>query len=389
MNQTRLKLLMAATGLLVSLVMVAGGTFAWFTISQKAEVTGISVTMEATGEEYPFELSLDYGEKGSQATWTTELFVDSKLTGKGPMRPISTADMVHWYLPEYAADGAVASFYEVALEDVANRQEELTSYLVYFDLWVRTRDQDSTYALKLNNPNKNNDGSLHVEQQETVYGTYALWLPQRGADGKFANPMEANDAMACLRIGFQMLEEDENGVETVANSLIFEPNADMRSDFTKYTSSGGVTAANGLGNLEYIASGNAHVTVGDYATKFHQNVTYPTSVPKWQPPVDGNSEPTYTMTPQNTFQQKKSEWDTTKLAALTESQTVDSRCIKTLGAFVGDGDSPEMAQINKENVQKVRIFLWLEGQDIDCWNQIAGGGIFANLEFRGDEVPQS
>lgn len=374
MNQNRLKLLMAATGLLVSLVMVAGGTFAWFTISQKAEVTGISITMEATGEEYPFELSLD-GEN-----WTTELFVDSQLTGKGPLRPISTADMVHWYLPEYDARGSVADFHEVALEDVANREEELISYLVYFDLWVRTRDQDTTYALKLNNPGIKN-GQLHVEDQETVYGTYALWLPERDAEGKYVNPKTTNDAMACLRIGFQMLEEQEDGTEQVTGSFIFEPNADLRSDFSQYQSASGESLENKLGDVTYV---KGSFSVQEYGNEFANEKIYGTSVPTWKAPTEEGGEATYTMTPQITFRQRKSEWDTTKLAALDANQTVDSRCIKKLGAFVED--SPAMADINIEAPQKMRVFLWLEGQDIDCWNQIAGGGIFANLEFRGDEV---
>ena len=37
-------------------------------------------------------------------------------------------------------------------------------------------------------------------------------------------------------------------------------------------------------------------------------------------------------------------------------------------------------------ITKARIYMWIEGQDIDCWNQIADGNIYVNLEFMGRPV---
>ena len=37
-------------------------------------------------------------------------------------------------------------------------------------------------------------------------------------------------------------------------------------------------------------------------------------------------------------------------------------------------------------ITKMRVYMWIEGQDVDCWNQIASGRVYANLEFYGREI---
>jgi len=82
------------------------------------------------------------------------------------------------------------------------------------------------------------------------------------------------------------------------------------------------------------------------------------------------------------------------LAALNGAKPT-SRAIGNIGDFcsvdLGTGEltpvattsREAMTTVHHETIQKMRIFIWIEGQDIDCWNQIAGGNIYANLEFMG------
>lgn len=44
----------------------------------------------------------------------------------------------------------------------------------------------------------------------------------------------------------------------------------------------------------------------------------------------------------------------------------------------------KLTTLYKDKPQKVRLYFWLEGQDIDCWNDIADTDFLVNLEFAGD-----
>lgn len=386
MKQLKLKLLMAGVSLVLALTMISVGTFAWYTISRKAQVSGISITLEDDGKNFPFELSLD------GTNWTTELHVDSRF---GVLRPISTYDGVHWYLPNYSSVGSVNGFREVRLQDVSNRVsapgvEETGNYLNYFDIWIRTRDPDTGYALKLNNPNKTGSG-YHVEDFETVYGTYVLWAPQ-WSGGRYVNPTSTNDAMASLRVGFGILDDQDN----MTKFVIYEPNADLRSHFLDggFEPAAGSGTKEELGTLDYLGQGTSGGTkVGSYDTGRLDNTFYSTQVPQFTAGTDGG-EDSYTMVDQPTLRQKASSWNTDKIAALTTEGSLNSRCIRTIGDFVNSSGQvvaysqlESMAVITEGTPQKIRVFIWIEGQDVDCWNQISDGSIFANFEFRGDPVP--
>ena len=43
----------------------------------------------------------------------------------------------------------------------------------------------------------------------------------------------------------------------------------------------------------------------------------------------------------------------------------------------------EFTTVSYNSIQKMRIYVWIEGQDVDCWNHIADGNLYLNLEFMG------
>ena len=45
--------------------------------------------------------------------------------------------------------------------------------------------------------------------------------------------------------------------------------------------------------------------------------------------------------------------------------------------------------LKKDTPIKVRLFIWIEGQDVDCWNDIAAGKFVVNLELAGETVSAS
>ena len=52
--------------------------------------------------------------------------------------------------------------------------------------------------------------------------------------------------------------------------------------------------------------------------------------------------------------------------------------IHYMGSFDG---STELFTMKADEVVKIQIIIWLEGQDVDCTNMIADASIIANLQF--------
>lgn len=370
------KLIMACVSLTAAFVLLVVGTFAWFTTGTEAEISNISVSFLNDGSQWPFEVSTD----GTNWDKNASVPLTSALKD-GILRPISTADLEHWYLPTYDAFGSVNDFREVRLSEVANREPDADhaaeqiyndetyfgNYLVYGDIWVRVPESGASYKLMLNNP-KTENGQLHLNPEEltdeTGFGTYVLWTPDLSPT---ATGYAANDAMSVIRVGFQLLDAD--GAPT-GTPTILEPNADLHGSL-----SDSATAA------QYNASGDVKYLGGDTRTVTRSSVSgvQTTKVPKY------TGTGTYSMQTQQTIKQKTSAWDAAKLAALQSITDLNSTCVGTIGAIDENTNTP-IATVTNGTEQRIRIYFWLEGQDVDCWNQIAGGSIYANLEFRGDPV---
>ena len=387
------KLFAAGISLVMAIVLLGTGTFAWFTVGTKAEVEGISISFNSD-EAWPFEVSLDYDKLGENATWEKELAITPTLTASGThlpeeflLRPITTYDLQNWYITGYDAFGNTAGFMKVKLEDVANQRntygvdaerEETENYLYYVDVWVRTRNPNNTYDLRLNNPGYL-DGALYTNDWETDYGTYVLWKPVWDSGKTPAGYTTENNAMASARVGFLTYDDDDQPY----SYYIYEPNADLHSGLgtvdagkAELTYINGQTEDDGLLVKNY----NAAATNGEFKT---------TMVP-----YASGTDAGYVLAQQQTVKQQKSQWKSTVLNSTSPIETWNSECIGSIGNFYDKNGNlvsdfatqlPAIAEkIDKDHICHIRIFFWLEGQDVDCWNQIAGGNLYANLEFRGD-----
>lgn len=387
MVNNKAKLVAAALALIIALVLLVSGTFAWFTVSSKSSLGGIQVAMEFTGEEWPFEVSLD------GTNYWKDAKVDGRFTTNGGieavtvLRPISTPNGSQWYLPNYDSVGGVSGFRPVGLESVGSNLSlggkllpEGSNYLVYYDMWVRTLDKDTNYALKLSNP----ASGSKILDEETLYGTYVVSLPVRYSTG-CALSDEGEDATCCVRLGFLVLDDNGTGTGSVGQFTVYEPNADKSAKKFGLNEQFGASS-----QLIYVAGTeeNNGKTVGSYDI-----IEKP--VDTLIPYTSGGAIEMGCL--ERVIQQYQSCWDEEQLATLRNT-IPSSRNIATFGAFcvdnngVADNDKYSLATVphydkNKSDSEnkgiKIRVFLWLEGQDIDCWNEVRNGSIFANLEFKG------
>ncbi len=60
--------------------------------------------------------------------------------------------------------------------------------------------------------------------------------------------------------------------------------------------------------------------------------------------------------------------------------------VKTLGSFTTDR---ELFSLTTDQLAKIQVYIWLEGQDVDCSNVMEEARIFANIQFAVDYKGQS
>ena len=60
--------------------------------------------------------------------------------------------------------------------------------------------------------------------------------------------------------------------------------------------------------------------------------------------------------------------------------------VKDLGEFTSD---TKLFSLRAGEVMRIDVYIWLEGQDVDCTNQIRDALLHANLQFDADATGQS
>lgn len=60
--------------------------------------------------------------------------------------------------------------------------------------------------------------------------------------------------------------------------------------------------------------------------------------------------------------------------------------IHTFGEFVG---STDLFKLKKNEMVQIQLYIWLEGQDVDCSNKIKEAKIMANIQFKAEVEGQS
>jgi len=103
--------------------------------------------------------------------------------------------------------------------------------------------------------------------------------------------------------------------------------------------------------------------------------------------------------------QKSCDWNLDKVKnALQLGRSPDSTCIGSFGSFLNTdeiyassdkyvpidslsdecGSNAVLLTLPDDKPVKIRIFIWVEGQDPDCWNDIHTGTFSINVEFAGE-----
>ena len=312
---------------LLSLFVTA--SYTWFSLSRMPRVSNMNVYITSASG---LELSADMNEWLLQLNiWDTEFVpVD--------MRPVTWSDQdQQFWAASYGADGRqldISQWQPLTDSRHANKPAVLEGYYIKSTYYARSgmiTDVELAPAMVLNE-----EGTMGT-------GTYIIGM----AGWSMEDLMHVNNgkgAESSIRIGFRCTpgiltdtDDDEVLDEFVARDdrgpmYLYEPNFDRHLSGT-----------------------------GSYT---------PT------PSIDG----TPTLVPEERLiLQEGAGWG--------ELSTPEIGNIKlTLGDFV---QNPPLFRVNPGEVMRIEMYIWLEGQDIDCTNAMNGAQLMANIQFTGKTEAQT
>ena len=446
--------------LIIAIVMLVTASVAWFSISTNPEITGMQVGIHA-----PDRLLLSVDNEN----WTENIDISEQFKYYAPLKPVSTVDGLHWFLPRYNEDGSLKPVNEFELDDnltyanvmlystpdageepVKYTGKELfekmnQGYYVYGDFYLKTEEDETEVRLSYPNPFAyENTDILDTD------GTYLL--PSYELDNK-TNTLKniSYNAERSARIGL-LINPDYTAPDFKNNPsyglngsneykkntyVIYEPNADLRTKNEKPATDPDNTTERYI--IDYDFSGSDNFTDNNYYETLPIKKNSDGSFAQ----VRINSVPTTILVPQ-----MHSQWNLNKLkesvdsyldgessswwsskdvvypfgaflnaqslyngrsaggnsypALVPKTQFIKSDGTELPGLGTGDplnlgeqngiypyqsepayADSQVLIKLKKDEPVMIRMFVYIEGQDIDCWNDIAAGGFVVNIELGG------
>lgn len=441
MKKTLMKLSAAALLGLIALVVVVVSTFAWYSVSDTPEAGGLHLNIGSSNtiriaadmttvtedgvRHYPghFTDSLNFSRVSSY----------DYLKNVVSLTPVSTGDGIHWFFPgDGTADGSdpLSGYLMDDRYDYANLSElpaddSVHGTYVMMDFWVMSPM----------------DCRLRLSCGDDDNGTYAVSLPYptKGEDGGYTLAAPDNMLPACVRVGFladtRVLRD--GSMDAYAASAVFNDEVhllkgvygDAGEEWDYYPPQFTIYEPNAdIHNGESVYSETADGAVYRECADGSYVKTYPIGYADGQAkPVDVTSRTTV-QTATRWLQEGESLliqqlFETFMLgeSADTDSRTLFNKfCSQYLGyrcdAYVDRGDFIKktaalyetgkddgtvtaddfdrlhtagatedvvIVELQRNVPQRIRMFIWVEGQDVDCSNVIAASGLMMNLELAG------
>ena len=253
--------------------------------------------------------------------WTLQLDLQDMMPSSTPLRPITWVDEEQcFYAPAF---------------DVTGRVKDFSHWHKLTDQRHANKDNLDGYYIKLTFYARATSAvkvslSPAVEVDEGIHGsgTYVIGTPLWD-DALIAHENAGFGAEMAVRIGIRVTPVDSSGVPTQEETtfFIYEPNGDYHADGTwGYFPTPSVTGADNLVDEAFL------------------------------------------------IRQTMSSW--------TESNPVQQNVvIKDLGVFQ---DNPTLFRLLEDEMVRLDVYIWLEGQDADCMEWIQKAQIMACLQFDAD-----
>ena len=454
MRKIYAKLIVISLALTLSVAVVVTSSYAWFVLSKNPAVSGIQVaisggntiliaadlteTVDGVTYHYPdrFEDRLNFGQHESYAYLQT----------LGGLTPVSTADGINWFLPEYydASDEEVRSGTAISgeLKDIADfTLEDTLEHVNQTGADDETIKDGSYYCLDFWVVAPGGDYTLRLSTGADSGGTFLVDLLQpesvsreESATGYvLAEPN--NRAAAAARVGFLV-----NPDNVLDNSLMYyQASRNFDSRFNHLRGSyqepnGAMVYSSGYRFTIYEPNADAHPT--DPAAEGSYIPTWPVGL------VADQAAPVSVM--DRVTVQKQAGWTRMANAGSEDQQYAIEQIFQTaifgkdlsgkspeqiaddfyngylqgqLSAYVdrteesgkffkrtsdlakyygsvsreqlsglatqGATDDVYLVNLQHNVPQRIRMFIWLEGQDVDCVNNVSASSFALSVELAG------
>lgn len=444
MTKIYFKLIAMALALLLSVSVLIMSSYAWMVLSSSPAVTGIKVIIGGgntilvapdTAEEINGEIYHYPGYFSDKLNFGTYQNYDY-LKELGGLTPVSTTNGIDWFLPAYysAGDPEVQSGKVLSgvMKDVsefkadselshANLSSEEKDKIkegnyIYLDFWVVSPGGD--YTLRVSTGDEDANGGSFVtdlpEAKKTA-DVYTLSIPEGKASAAVRIGFLANDSQLT---DDTMLEYQQSGYAddryTALKGIYMEPDsgtAYLDSDhFTVYEPNGDLHPLNPKLAGSYVQTNPLGYENGIITENknFSDHLTVQLSG-SWAAADSGEE----TILEQK-FQTALISWEDLEDDDITE-EVITERFYKNnlqgqispfyiKGDFIGDSrnlsaimsedelerlfnagatENVYIVKLEQNKPQRIRMFIWLEGQDIDCIDGIDASRIAVNIEFAG------
>lgn len=434
MGQNIKKLLLAGIAVVVSVVLVVTVTYAWTTLSKKPQATGMQISL---GGGNTILLAPDVKKEvdGKICHYPgnfndTLVFYNFEgynyLNELNPLKPVSTADGINWFVPSYyditdeevkngtAHAGQVKPIEYFSVDNELlnanlNEDKKEKGHYVYLDFWVVSPKTD--YVLRVSQGDENG-GSYLIELPDVIDGENGLQLDKA-----------TNSFTASARIGFLVNKNysSQENFNVYQNSryfnssytvlagayqekgellypgdyrfYIYEPNGDFYPDAEagRYVVTKPVGLVDGKPCLVEVNDRLSVQLTNKWKTKNTGRVLDEIFTAFTMGKTFNNKEDAKTTfyykylqgqfsayVSKGEFVKNTSElYD--KCAQNGQINATDLISLRTAGAT----DDQYITKLNANIPQRIRMFIWLEGQDVDCTQMVQGGRFALSLELAG------
>ncbi len=452
MPKYKMKLIMAAVSMGLAVILLVSASLAWLTISTHPEIGGIQVKLFSSRtlllsrdtEELDFKQYIDLSQDFAYLVplrpvstvdglnWFIPTY--NGITGelKDPSEFILDNTLTFANVSTLA-DGSTDEN-PVELTGDALQQRSNRGYYVYTDFWMMTEEENGC-IVRLTIPHTD---ELHEEEQEQgAFGSYVLQTYELTADGEGSTvALLSRSAETAMRVGFLLNHDGNEEYADVTDSFfIYEPNADKRSDDDKPLAVDDSELLEDDYDVDYIVDyrfvKSSYIDGQYFVTKPIGIVTKTKNVLDNEENniYNSNGNASFDYEPVNIPQsklliQKASRWDIDAVQEKLEAGlAINSNDVMypmggflntplVYGALEDDTDSEyeinnqnriadisEMqtsiagssmiVKLKKETPLKIRLFIWIEGQDVDCWNDISAGSFIVSLELAGETIEET
>ncbi len=365
--------------ILLALVLFIISTYAWFSTQRNVSITNLQGTVEVAEG---LEISLDaenwsngivLGTEEGQLSIMNNAYTGHHNISPSEMLPVSTLGLVSGSMTDLKMlRGKVTNSTVTSLENIEVMNEGQTDagksdYPGYFafDIFLKNESKDTSHddVLQLNY-----DSSL--ELLDSSKASTGLQNTARVAFAKYSGTSDTVADQATI------LKETAGvgvgaPVANVSDVAIWEPNSNAHADYivennNKIKWSSGDAAAYATKMLKdgKTKGFDTNTQLPTYALKDSSVGTTINDIYKW----DGSES---SIAKQNVLQTKVTS------KASTESDYALEDGVQDL---VSASDGTTKFGISPSKICRIRIYVWLEGQDVDCVNWAShGGGIKVNI----------